>query len=176
MQRYRAVATHGVGLGVCRLISAVSIFYPMPRVAVAVVLLVGACVLVADGQVQGHNAVAPCSIAACDGVRCCGVGFCVLCAVYPGVGVAVVLLVGACVLVADGQVQRYDAVAVCGIGQSVGSSRVGRGVFCAVYPRVGVAVVLDIGACVAVADGQVQSYDAVTVCCIRQRVGSSAVG
>ena len=116
---------------------------------------------VADGEVEGHHAVAAGGVGEREGGFLggrLGVGH----AVNPGVGVAVVLHVGAQGAVTDGEVECHHAVATGGVGEREGGFLGGRlGVGHAVNPGVGVAVVLHVGAAVAVAYGQHQGGGAV---------------
>ena len=63
---------------------------------------ISTCVAASDGQVQGNNAVATSSIGQCLCRR--AVARCVGITIYPCVGVAMVLVIDACVAAADGQV------------------------------------------------------------------------
>ena len=160
VQRHKAVAARRIGQVPDRRGSACRVGNTVyPRVAVAGVNRGDARGAVADGQVQGHEAVAARGVGQVPSRRggACRVGD----TVYPRVAVASVDRGDARGAVADCQVQRYEAVAARGVGQVPGrrggACRVGH----TVDPCVAVAGVNHGDARGAVAYRQVQRHKAV---------------
>ena len=124
IQRHRAVASHDIGQSTRGSVVGGCVGQSVnPGIAVAVTLGVNASRGVSDGEIQRHRAVAAYSIG--QSMRGSVVGGCVYVAIDPCTAVAVVLYVCADRRVADCEVESYDGIAACGVGEGMCGSIVG---------------------------------------------------
>ena len=160
-ERYRAVAPCGVGQGVHSrgVVGGVGVAVN-PHQAVAHILHVGICVAVVHREVQGYRAVAVRDVAVGVGIGGCAVAGSVQRAVYPAQAVACGMHSGINSAVTHRKVEGNDAVAACGVDESVGSRGVAGGVCYAVNPHQAVAGGLNIGVDSVAVDGKMQGVDA----------------